>query len=129
MRAEVETQNSLEAALDRLKDLVEGSRVSEARAFVGMLEARWPDSPRVQHWARVLAPPRVIPGPDIKGRSLRREHDWLRDHANEYPGQWVSVYEDRLVASGPDLQEVVARTREAIGQKSALLSLVPERSE
>jgi len=109
--------------------MVDASRVPDARAFVKVLEERWPGSPDVLYWLRVLAPPKVIASPQFKARPLHQEYGWLRSHANEYPGQWLSIYEDRLIAAGQDLQEVVAKTREVIGQESALLSFVPGATE
>lgn len=102
---------SMEADLQRLKSLVENSRVPEARAFVQVLEERWPESPRVQHWARVLAPPRSLPGRDGPNRSHRREIAWLKAHAHEYPGQWLAICEDELVAASASLTDVDEQVR------------------
>src|SRR2546425_8506042 len=87
----------LTADLDRLGAMVEHEDVEGARAFVKDLEQRWPDSSRVQYWARVLAPPVAhrVPGPP--GRSFAREHAWIREHGREYPGCWLAVIEDRLL--------------------------------
>src|SRR5438067_209542 len=79
------------------EDIPRGGRVQEAREAVKELEASWPDDHRVQYWARVLAPPRVIPTPEEhrNRRPLDRERAWLKEHAREYPGRWLAVYEDR----------------------------------
>jgi Family of unknown function (DUF5678) len=34
--------------------------------------------------------------------------EWLRLHSKEYGGQWVGLNGDRLIAHGPDAQEVYA---------------------
>jgi hypothetical protein len=115
----------LTADLDRLRSMVEHEDVEGARAFVKELEQRWPDSHRVRHWASVLAPPvaRRVPGPP--GRSLAREHAWIREHGREHPGCWLAVLEDRLLDADPHLGALLARLREIPGGREALLHLQP----
>ena len=62
---------------------------------------------------RILA--RNLP---VKDRS--REHEWLRQHRDEYDGQWVALDGDRLLAHGLDLKEVDRKARE-IGVEDALM--------
>jgi hypothetical protein len=126
-RAGAFEQERLEADLQHLRDLLEGDRVEEARRFVKELEQRWPEAERVRHYAHVLAPPKVRSRPDIPARSRDREWKWLKEHAHEYPGCWLSVYEDQLIAADPDLQIVLARTREANGEESAFVFHQPEK--
>jgi hypothetical protein len=93
--------------LARLRALVEASRVEEARSLIKQLEIQWPESEEVQHFARVLAPPRarrIAGGPT---RSLERENRWIRAHAREYPGCWIAVVGDRFVAADPELARVM----------------------
>lgn len=42
------------------------------------------------------------------GRSLEGEKRWLRAHAGEYPGCWLALDGDRLIAADPDLDVVRA---------------------
>jgi hypothetical protein len=114
--------------LRRLLDLLEADRVEEARRFVKELEQRWPGAERVRHYAHVLAPPVVRSRPDIPARSRTKESKWRKEHAHEYPGCWLAVYEDRLVAADPDLKIVLDRTREAIGEESALVFHQPDKT-
>lgn len=115
----------LAADLDRLRSMVEHEDVEGARAFVKELELCWPDSEHVRYWAHVLAPPvaRRVPGPP--GRSLAREHAWIREHGREYPGCWLAVLEDRLLDADPHLGTLLARLREIPGGHEALLHLRP----
>src|SRR5687768_12774189 len=96
-----EAPPELTADLARLREMVEQSDVEGARAFVKELEQRWPDSKKVQHWARVLAPPvaRVLRG--VRGRPLDKERAWIREHGREYPGCWLAVLGDQLIAADP----------------------------
>ena len=120
-----ETPPELTADLARLRDMVEQSDVEGARAFVKELEQRWPDSERVQHWARVLAPPvaRVLRG--VRGRSLEKERAWLREHGKEYPGCWLAILGDQLIVADPDMRVVLKVTRETPGARKALLHYQP----
>jgi hypothetical protein len=95
------------------------------------LQARWPDSPRVQYWARVLAPPEVVPtsGRDPRSRPRDRERAWPREHAREYPGCWLAVYEDRLIAADPDLAVVYSAVRQALGAEGAVLHWQPGKPD
>jgi hypothetical protein len=120
-------QTALAEQLTRLRSLVEQSDVEGARALVRELEACWPEAERVRHWAQVLAPPTVTLRPGERSRSLDRERAWLRQHAREYPGCWLAVYEDRLIAAKPDLVSVLAEVRQAIGDEGALLHFEPNK--
>jgi hypothetical protein len=101
--------------LAHLIRLVEESRVEEARRLSLELAARWPDSREVQHMARVLEPPKVIPSaPAPRGRRFDRDHQWVREHAQEYPGCWIATLEDRLVAADPSLERVMETVRSSV---------------
>jgi hypothetical protein len=114
-------QHRLATDLQCLRDLLERDRVEEARRFVKELEQRWPESERVRHYVHVLAPPIARSRPDIPPRSREREWKWLAEHGREYPGCWLAVHEDRLIAADPDRRVVVAKAREILGEEGALL--------
>lgn len=48
---------------------------------------------------------------------------WINEHTSEYPGQWLALDGDRLLAHGPELAEVAATAR-ALGVQFPLLHLV-----
>jgi hypothetical protein len=121
-----DVQASLEEDLLRLRAHLEESDIEGARAFVLELQQRWPDSDRVQHFVRVLAPPVVTARPDTRIRRLDSEYAWLREHAREYPGCWLAVLADRLVAVDRDLKIVLAAVRRAPDTAEALIHFQPE---
>jgi hypothetical protein len=49
-----------------------------------------------------------------------RERNWIKEHKHEYPGQWVALDGDRLIAASPVQQEVW----DAVTADSATLPLV-----
>jgi hypothetical protein len=121
--SEERDDQELIAALEQIRHLIETSAVEEARALAKEMAARWPDDKDVRHWARVLAPAkaRVIPGRG--GRPLDQERAWLREHAHEYPGCWLAVYGDQLIAADPDLSQVMRIMRQTPGGDEAALHL------
>jgi hypothetical protein len=102
-------------------DLIERDRVEEARTYVKVLEGEWPEHPHVRHFARVLAPPaaRAVEGKQLP--PLHRERAWLRANATSYPGRWLSIHGDQLIAADPSLKVVLERKREALGDLPTLL--------
>jgi hypothetical protein len=117
---------TLEEALERLIALVNSSRVDEARFYVKELVSKWPESERVQHWDRVLAPPRILAWKPAVGGDISGEKAWLKAHAHEYPGCWMAVLGDRLIAVDPDLDKVRAAAT-ADGAVDPLFHFSPAR--
>jgi hypothetical protein len=109
------------AGLAQLRALLEQEDIEGARRYVRELEQRWPDSERVRHHARTLAPPTTRPRPDIKAVNRDRERGWLRAHAHEYPGCWIAVLGDQLVAADRELKVVVSRIRQDPALQDAIL--------
>ena len=62
-----------------------------------------PDQP-----ARELKPMRRVPLID-----LSREMRWLKEHQQEYLGQWVALAGDRLLSHGTNAREVAEAARAA----------------
>jgi hypothetical protein len=114
-------QEQLAADLQHLRALLEADRVAEARRFVKELEQRWPKAERVQHYARVLQPPKVRMRPDLPARSREREWKWLEEHGREYPGCWLAIYGDQLIAADPDRRTVMAEAEQALGEETYLI--------
>ncbi len=116
-----ESSGDHDADLDRLRALVEADRVREARGFVERLVEAWPDSRRVQRWAEVLAPPRILAPTGPPPQFPAREHEWLKRHANEHPGCWIAVHGDQLILADPDLKAVLQAIRDSLGHDGAVL--------
>ncbi len=52
-------------------------------------------------------PPRDKRVPCKPMPSDRLERQWMQEHKHEYPGQWVALTGDRLLAASPVQQEVL----------------------
>jgi hypothetical protein len=117
--------SGLEEELTRLRDLLARGDVKSARALVKELEQRWPDLAVVRHYARVLARPTPSMRVGEQAPSHDQEHAWLREHGHEYPGCWIAVLEDRLVAAHPDFAVVLSEVRGPPNGERALLYFQP----
>src|SRR5437016_5224694 len=127
--SEPEQPHQLSADLARLRSLLEQAYVEEARKFVKELQTRWPKAEQVGHYARVLAPPVTRRRDDLPRRPLDQEQAWLREHAHDYPGCWLAVVEDQLIAAGPDFAAVLTQAREKVGVGRAFLHFQPRPLE
>lgn len=124
-----------EAAVARIRALVAGDAVVQARALSRELARLHPDWPRVAEYASVLAPPAARPTGRATGRDTSAEIGWLRRHGRDYAGQWVALRGAELLGASPDrlalhdhladrgqLQEVlfafIPRDRECTGGSS-----------
>ena len=114
---------------ERLSALLAAGRGSEARAYAQELGERWPNVKAIQQYARALEPSiaRRVPGAP-QFRSLDQDYAWLRDHAHEYPGCWLAVFEGRLLAADTDLNRVTEIARRELGNTDAVLFYQPSRS-
>ncbi len=73
----------------------------------------FPDDPRCQWSARVIAPARVVGTSPASGRNRRATYEWLRRNAKHYRKQWVGVRDDgTLVASAPSYPELKVLLKE-----------------
>lgn len=79
-----------------IRTLLEAGRLAEARQLVALLLQATP-SPRLEQWARLLAPPVVHSGGQATGNGMAGERQWLREHAKDYAGQWVALREGALL--------------------------------
>ncbi len=104
----------IEQELTRVRELVESHLVDDARALSRELAAQWPDSPQVQHWARVLEPPKACvrrDQPAIPRATWEAERQWLRANASKYPGHWLALLGDELIAADPDYEKMREQVR------------------
>jgi hypothetical protein len=63
--------------------------------------------------------PKIV-GKAAPPKDRSKEHEWLKQHRDEYAGQWVALDGDRLLGHGSNLKEVSESARQA-GVKDALI--------
>ncbi len=66
----------------------------------------FPDHEKAQTWAHILAPPVVRGMSPARPRGLLESSDCIRDHAKNYPGQWLAARKGVLVGAAPTFQEL-----------------------
>jgi hypothetical protein len=86
----------------------------------------WPESERLGIGDRVLAPPRILGRKPAASGDISGERAWLKAHAHEYPGCWIAVLGDRMIAVDPDLDKVRAAAK-ADGAVDPLFHFSPAR--
>jgi hypothetical protein len=63
--------------------------------------------------------PRIV-ATNVPMKDRSRENEWLREHGNQYAGQWVALDGARLLSHGSRLKEVAEAARKA-GVDDALM--------
>jgi hypothetical protein len=122
----VETTTQYDHAKDlrELKDLIESSRVEEARKLAPILAKRWPESAVMQHFAKVLEPAKVIPippgSPRPPARSFAEDRAWVRENGWRYPGCWIVTIGSRFILADPSWQSAQKRVRELVDLEKEL---------
>jgi hypothetical protein len=113
--------------VESLQSLLSRGKIEEARRLAGELERRWPDSDLARRFARVLAPPvaRVVQGRSgLSREQTEKESAWLREHAREYPGCWVILDGDRLIAAHPSLRAAMEEADRQVGGELGTLHYI-----
>jgi len=64
------------------------------------------DQPTHDPAANIFAPAKVRVVPGVQARPRSPEFAWIKAHAHEYPGEWIALDGDRLLAHGPRLKQV-----------------------
>jgi hypothetical protein len=100
------------AAFDRALQLaVELNLIDLARDLVARAVSRHPRDRKLEHWARVLAPPEVKLSSRKTESAQHAEWDWLREHGQEYRGKWVVLSAGKLVAANEELATALRQAR------------------
>ena len=94
--------------------LAEGAHLS-ARRLAEEGAARYPETDLLRQFAAVLAPPQVARSGPGAPLSYAESSRWLREHAAEYPGQWVALRGGMLLASASTLKDLRAQVAEMQG--------------
>jgi hypothetical protein len=88
--------------------LIEQLPPAEQHKLEHLMEQR-----RAEKTAEPARPPRDKRMPDRPWQEGDAAMRWLREHAHEYPGQWVALLGDRLIAHGPNRADVRAAHKAA----------------
>ncbi len=86
----------------------------------------FPDNPRCQWAARVIAPGRVVGTKPSSGkdRGMRASMDWIEAHGRSYRKQWIAVSFGKLVASAPSYPELKELLKDEADPECILITRV-----
>ena len=108
---------SVDSASDyaaRIRSLIAGDRVVQARAVVSeALEANPHDS-ELLRLQEVLKPPRATPR-QVTDTDRTREFGWIVANRDAYRGRWVAIQGSELVADAPSFAELQNRIKNLEG--------------
>lgn len=100
----------------RIREHVQREEVGAARRVLAEALRAGTDEPGLDHWAKVLAPAKVLGYSPASGTDRGREILWFEKHGNEYKRQWVAVLGDELLAHAaayPELRAQLDRLKPA----------------
>jgi hypothetical protein len=95
----------------RIRSLIEGERLDEARALLGQALEANPHDGELLGLEEVLRPPRARPC-QVADDDRSREFEWIRANAHFYRGRWVAIQGDRLLADAGSFAELQSRIKD-----------------
>jgi hypothetical protein len=85
----------------------------------------FPDDEPLRRAARVFEPPTArMSRNNTPLKGIKESHNWLRDHAHEYRGQWIAVNQGRLLGAARTLDELRPIIDQAEDSRSTIVTKV-----
>jgi len=98
----------------RIRALIEGDRVVQARALMSeALEAK-PEDSELLALQKVLEPPQATPR-QVTDADRTLEFGWIVANRDAYRGRWVAIQGGELVADAPSFAELQSRIKNLEG--------------
>jgi len=82
---------------------------------------RYHEDAKLQKYAHVLAPPKVLPNRTPADPTIRKNRDWMMEHGIEYRGRWVALRAGFLLATASSMKEL---SEQVENKKGVLLTKV-----
>jgi len=85
----------------------------------------FPDHEPLRRAARVFEPPTTrMSRNSAPPKGTKESHNWMRDHAHEYRGQWIAVNQGRLLGAARTLDELRPLIDQAESPSSTIVTKV-----
>jgi hypothetical protein len=118
------TKPSPENILVAIEEALKLGNSAEAIKLTKSGTELFPDNDHLSRVAKILAPPviRVIQNPQTQPFASSRK--WLREHAQQYKGQWVAVSEGILLGSAITMQALLTYLGPDLDRDNTLITKV-----
>lgn len=93
-----------------VRDLIEREKIGRARELLAALPLEYLNDPLVFRLLKTLARPTVRRS-EKHDTDRQKDFNWLRDHAQEYRGQWVALHEGQLITTAATLKELSQKVK------------------
>ena len=94
--------------LEHVKSLLQQGNINNARRALELGSILYPWSRKISKLLVAITPGQVLQtGETTTGR--KKEFKWMKEHRDEYRGQWVALDGDRLIGSAPTLKKLLAK--------------------
>lgn len=67
---------------------------------------QYPDQVEIQKYVQILAPAKIKPDNSSPQPEGAKDIQWLKEHRQEYSGQWVALLHGELLGAAPTLKEL-----------------------
>lgn len=112
--------------MNRIRRLISDGDARGARALATELAAAHPGWQEVANAAAVLAPSKARTTGKATGRDRTQEMKWLREHGEQYTGNWVALRGSKLLGANPDRVELRNRLAERGELEGSLFAFLPD---
>lgn len=95
-----------------------------ARDFAHQGATLFPEYEPLQRAARMFAPGKVRTVQGMPRKGLKESHEWMKNHAEAYRGQWIAVNQGQLIGAAPTLDELRTIIRQHEDTESTIVHWV-----
>lgn len=93
-----------------VRDLIEREKIGAARKLLAALPLEYLSDPLLLRLLKTLAQP-IVKTSQKRDVDRQKDYEWLRDHAQEYTGQWVALHEGQLLAASETLRDISEKVK------------------
>jgi hypothetical protein len=109
----------------RIRALLHSGDFRGARALVAEAREHGAMEPELEKLEKLVAPPTYNLSP-ARGFDRSAEVQWMRDHAEEYRGEWVALIGSELLGHSPELGDLMKHLRAEAPEAPALLQYIED---
>jgi hypothetical protein len=103
------------SAIRQVKNALRDGDIHLACRLATEWTQRYPSHRDLKEYARVLALPRVVNNNVPPVPSIRANYDWLKEHRQQYQGNWIGLRDGMLAGVDTSLENLVKKIGETKG--------------